>query len=399
MNILLITQYFWPENFRINDIAQGLKEMGNEVTIFTGLPNYPKGNFFKNYSLIGPYSEYYNNLKVIRSPLLPRKNGTSFNLMLNYFSFAFFSSLRVLTLKNKYDVIFVFQPSPLTVVIPAIFTKYRFKIPIVLWAQDLWPQSVIDAGGISNRSILWILNRFSLLVYKKSDLILVQSKGFVEPMKKQGADDKKIHFLPNTIEDYFRIKSKSKKHSKFFTITYAGNIGAAQDLTTLVKAIKVLKHNKINIKIQLIGDGRERLNLEKLIKNERVKDYFKFIGQIPAKDVPKFYNESDALFLSLSNKPTFKTVIPSKLQSYLASGKPILGAISGSGKKIIEESKSGMCVDAGDYVGLSKKINIMINLSSNELNKMGKSGRDYFERNFSRNVILTELEKMLKKVL
>jgi len=376
----------------------GLKEKGYDITVLTGIPNYPVGKFFPNYSILGPNKESFNNVEILRVPLWPRRSGNGPNLFLNYISFAFFSSLRILWLNNKYDLIFTYQPSPITVAIPSYLAKIKFKIPVVFWCQDLWPHSVIDAGKIDNQKIISILNKFSKWVYTISDRILVQSKGFIDPILKQGGDLKKIKYVPNTIEEHFRVKSTNFKDSSVFTITFAGNIGKAQNLETLVKAIKILKDKNIPILVQILGDGREKQKILDLINELDVKSYFNFVGQIPSDEVPSYYQKSDALFVSLLRKPTFETVIPNKVQSYLASGKPIIGCLSGEGKKIIEESKGGICVEAGEYKKLAAVLISFTKLSSDELIEMGANSKKYFDSNFSRSKILNDLSEIFNEV-
>ena len=396
--ILLISQYFHPENFRINDIALGLKEKGYDVTVLTGIPNYPAGKFFPNYSIFGPSKDCFNNMVIYRVPLWPRRSGSGLNLFLNYISFAFFSSLRILRLKNNYDLIFTYQPSPITVAIPSYIAKLKFKIPIIFWCQDLWPHSVVDAGKMDNPKVISILNKFSKWVYRISDRILVQSKGFIDPILKQGGDLKKIKYVPNTIEEHFGVESINLKASSVFTITFAGNIGKAQNLETLVKAINIVKEENIPFLAQILGDGREKQKILDLINELNVSDYFNFVGQIPSSEVPSYYQKSDALFVSLLRKPTFETVIPNKVQSYLASGKPIIGCLSGEGKKVIEESKGGICVEAGEYKNLAEVLISFTKLSSDELMEMGANSKRYFDCNFSRSKILNDLSEIFNEV-
>ncbi len=398
MRVLLISQYFWPENFRINDIALGLTSKGYSVTVLTGIPNYPSGKFFRNYSIFNPKKELIKGIKIHRVPIWPRRSGSGINLILNYLSFAISASLRIIKLKNNYDLIFTYQPSPITVAIPSYFAKRKFKIPIVFWCQDLWPHSVIDAGKMNNTKVITILNKFSKWVYKISDRILVQSKGFIDPILKQGGDLNKIKYVPNTIEEHFSVKSINLKRSSIFTITFAGNIGKAQNLETLVKAIKIVKEKNIPFLVQILGDGREKQKILDLINEVNVRDYFNFVGQIPSNEVPNYYQKSDALFVSLLRRPTFETVIPNKVQSYLASGKPIIGCLSGEGKKVIEESKGGICVEAGEYKKLAEVLISFTKFSSDELMKMGANSKKYFDSNFSREKILNDLSGIFNEV-
>ena len=158
MRILIVTQYFWPENFKINDIALGLKGKGHEVEIITGKPNYPSGHFNAGYTFWNKRYELWNGIRINRSAVIPRGKGKGMQLLLNYISFAVFGSFRILFIHNKFDKIIVFEPSPITVGIPAIIAKYKFKAPIYFWVQDLWPASISAASTINNKYIINFFN-------------------------------------------------------------------------------------------------------------------------------------------------------------------------------------------------------------------------------------------------
>ena len=212
MKILIISQYFYPENFKINDIVLGLKSRGHNVSVLTGKPNYPNGRFFDNYSFAKKNFELWNDIKIYRSPVIPRGNGSGLNLLINYISFALFASLRLISIREKFDKIFVYQPSPITVGLPAICAKIYFKAPIFFWVQDLWPESISAAGGVKNKLVISSADYLTRLIYKKCKKILVQSKGFIPFLINQNVLRKKISYLPNTTESFYKPLKSNKFH-------------------------------------------------------------------------------------------------------------------------------------------------------------------------------------------
>ena len=401
MKVLLITQYYWPENFIINKISLGLNKLDHEVSVLTGLPNYPNGSLFKGYSFFNSLNDEYSGIQIYRSPMITRQKGKGFNLFLNYISFAISSSLRLLFIKEKFDIIFVYQPSPLTVAIPAFLQK-KYKIPIVFWCQDLWPESVQDAGGLNNFFVLKLLMKFSKWVYNISNLVLVQSEAFIKPIINQGCEPEKIKYLPNTVDsEYFNYKKKDfkKLNNDTFRIVYAGNIGKAQNLEILVNAVKDVISKINNLEVIIIGDGRESNTIKELVKEEGLSNIFKFTGQIDSKEVIPYYESSDALFVSLASRDAFKIVIPSKVQAYMAVGKPIIASIDGEGKRIIELSNAGLCSSAGNYSALAKNILKLVKMSCEERSNLGENGRLFFMKNFHSDIIIKKIQENFKHAL
>ena len=214
MKILIVSHYFWPENFRINSIAEGLNKKGHDITVLTGIPNYPSGSFFNGYNLFSTKNEYYNNIKILRATVIPRKNGNKFWLILNYISFVVFGTIKILFLRNSsFDKILIYQAGPMTTAIPAYFAKKKFNAKMHLWLQDLWPHSLQAVAGISNKYLLKKITNFCLWVYNQSDKVIVQSEGFIKPVIEQGCSKNKLIFIPNTIEDVFQNEYKKSKSS------------------------------------------------------------------------------------------------------------------------------------------------------------------------------------------
>jgi glycosyltransferase involved in cell wall biosynthesis len=392
-SILVISQYFWPEKFHINNVCEELKHIGHRVQILTGKPNYPFGKIFKGYKKEGNYIEKYKNIDVFRVPLQPRKKSTSFDLLRNYLSFIINASYYGLKFKfAKFDTILFFGTSPITSAIPAIFFKLLYKKKLILWVQDLWPQSLMSTGHIKNQIILKFVNYIVKFIYYFSDKILIQSILFEKYISKQ-TNKKKLLYLPNS----FKIP-KSKLKLKFnheellkknFCITFAWNIGKAQDLNTLIMVAKNLQKIK-KLKIIIIGDGSDKQKLKKIVALNKIKNVY-FLGSYNQDYVYEIYKKSSSLYVSLKNDKTLNLTIPYKLQSYLSAGKIVIGAVSGITKKIITNNKLGFCCKNNNLKRLEHIILKVYNLSNKEKKIIEKNSYNYFKKNF-------ELKNTVKKL-
>lgn len=403
MKILIISQYFWPENFKINDLCLGLKEKGHHIEVLTGLPNYPKGRFFEGYSFSDNKDEIWNGIHIHRSKLLPRGSG-SLKLMVNYFSFAFFASLKSWSIKNTFDCILVYEPSPITVGIPAIVAGKKFKIPYYFWVQDLWPESLTAAGGIQNKFVLKFFDKITKLIYKKAEKVLVQSRGFKDYIINQGIDEKKIIFYPNSTENFYQPlpseQSFKDKMPEGFCIMFAGNLGEAQSLFTILKAAVLVKNKGYDkIKWVFIGDGRQKEQLKKYVSQNGLEKEVFFLGSYPGTDMPKFFSCSNALISTLKKDKIFSLTIPSKIQSYLACGRPILASLDGEGAEIINKAQAGYSSPAEDEVSLAENAIRLFNDSEEDRKLMGKNGLSYFNQEFERNMLLDKLINILDNKL
>ena len=270
LKILIISQYFYPENFKINDVALTLKEKGYEVEVLTGIPNYPSGNLYDGFKFWSKNDSFFKGIKVYRAKLIPRKRGGSLMISLNYLSFVFFGFFKLMTINKKFDKIITFAPSPITVGILGSIASIKYNAKSLLWVQDLWPESVKIAGGVKNPLILYFLDSLTRAIYKFTDLILVQSEFFEEYLINQRVSKNKIKYLPNYAEDFYKIVEPEKMIKKSFgdgfAIMFAGNIGEAQNLNVLVDAANILKDDQINVKFILIGEGRYKDLLKQYIE-------------------------------------------------------------------------------------------------------------------------------------
>lgn len=398
MKILIVTQYFWPENFRINDLALALTERGHEVEVLTGKPNYPQGKFYDNYSFFSKGSEIWNGIKIHRAALIPRGNSGGLRLMLNYLSFAFFSVVKGFSIAGDFDKILVYEPSPITVGIPAIFMKYRKKANIYFWVQDLWPQSVSAAGGITNKYVISLLERITRWIYRNSDKILIQSEAFRDIINKQGVANNSIIFYPNSVESIFKVESPKLEFisllPKGFTIMFAGNIGDAQDFETIIEAAKIVASVNPEIKWIILGDGRKKNYVKEKIKEFGLEDNLFLLGSFPVWEMPYFYACANCLLVSLKRDYIFSLTIPSKIQSYLACGKPILASLDGEGGRVITDAKAGLVVEAESPAELAARAIDFYNMSKMDIEQMGINARNYFDVNFERELLVDLLEQI-----
>jgi glycosyltransferase involved in cell wall biosynthesis len=401
MRILILTQYFWPENFRINDLALALKERGHNVSVLTGKPNYPSGKFTKSYTFLNKGKECWNDIEVYRSPIIPRGKGNGPQLFVNYISFAIFASIKLLFVRNKFDKIFVYEPSPVTVGIPAIFAKYKFNAPVYFWVQDLWPESISAAGGVKNKTVLALLNWLTKFIYQHSHKILIQSKAFLPYILNQNVDKSKLVYYPNSTEKYYKELSPDESLLKILPsgikLIFAGNIGESQSFETLLNAAKILKNEDVQVHWLILGDGRMREFVNQKIKELNLQDTFHLLGEYPSTDMPKYFSCADALIVSLKKNSIFAHTIPSKIQSYLACGKPILTSLDGEGSRIIEEAQAGFTSPSEDPISLAATVKKFLALNREEQKTLGKNARIYFNNEFERELLVDKLEEIFKK--
>jgi len=403
MRILIVSQYFWPENFRVNDLSTGLVQRGHQVTILTGIPNYPDGKFYSGYNFLKNTRQNYCEAQVIRVPLIPRGKGGNLNLILNYLSFVIFGTLLVpFVCRQKYDVIFVYGISPILMAIPAIFLKKIRKVPVVLYVLDLWPESIAAVGAIKSPFFLSIVKRIVHFIYKHCDQILVSSPGFVERIKEMSIEESKINYWPQWAEDNYKIvvvkenSVESREMPSGFRIMFAGNIGAAQGFKTIIEAADKLK-NHLNIHWIIIGDGRMKPWVENQVRLRKLENTVHLLGKRPVETMSSYFALADVLLVSLKKDSIFTLTLPAKIQSYMACGRPILACLDGEGARVIQESGAGVTCTADDHELLAGSALKMSNLTDVERKGMGLRGRAYFEKHFTRDILLSQFEKWIGK--
>jgi glycosyltransferase involved in cell wall biosynthesis len=403
MRILIVTQYFWPEQFRVNDLAQGLQTRGHEVTVLTGMPNYPFGRIYDGYSPFSPREELYGAVRVKRTPLVPRLASRGWQLALNYASFALSASISALTrIGERPDVVLAFQPSPITVALPAIAVKRARGSPVMLWVQDLWPENLSATGAVKSPRILALVATLVRFIYRHCDLILVQSAGFIPRVAAMGAPAKKIVYFPNWAESLYRplaLPADAPERAlvpEGFRVMFAGNIGAAQSFETILGAAEILR-NEPHIRWVVIGDGHLRGWVEDEVRRRGLEKSVVLLGRHPVESMPRFFALADVLLVTLRDDPVFALTIPSKVQSYQACGRPIVAALGGEGARVIDEARCGVTAPPDDPAALAEAVLALFRMPPAAREAMGARGREYFIEHFEREKLLDQLEDCMRE--
>ena len=400
--ILFISQYFWPENFRVNELVLELKRRGYEICVLTGTPNYPLGKVYPDYLANKSKYKNYHGIKIHRVFQLQRNNN-KFSLILNYLSFAISASIFCLLniRKLKFDLIVGIQLSPILSMIPAIILKKTKSIPLYIWVLDIWPDSLI-ATGVKSKFILNSLEKICVRIYSAANILFLSSHSFKDKLQEMGINKPKLVYFPQWIEsDYLdeineyspeaiEVKKIMAPWKDKIIFTFTGNIGDAQDFPNLIKSLQETS-NLDKIIVLIIGEGRYKSELIKNIQTKGLGETVFCLGQFSAKFIPFFYHYSDFLILPLKNIPVFSLTLPGKMQSYMSSGRPIIGMASGEVAKVINESKCGFVVPSGDTQGLSKIINECCVLDPRLSIKLGANGKSYALENFHLKSILDNL--------
>lgn len=397
--VLILTYYFDPEIFRINDVAYDLASRGHDVTVITGIPNYPSGKFFDGYGLFSKRREFKNGVRIIRLPLIPRGNAHIFNLVFNYLSFLLSSCFFVFfhSFFHRYDCVFVHGCSPVFVAIPGILVKKIQKIPLFFWVLDLWPESMYGSTGYSNKRVINTVNNVVKWIYDKCDRILISSKGFSKSICEKGDFINKIDYLPNWAEYCFEEPEifPIEKLPDGFKIAYAGNIGIGQNFDLVFKAIELTKN--LPISWIFIGDGQYRLTLQNLSKKKKL-NRVSFVGRKAIETIYSYLSQCNVALITLNKGEIYSLTVPAKLQVYMACSIPVLGVIDGEAAKMIKNSKCGFSSSTSDSHALVENIKKIFSMNRDELITMGASGHNYYLKYFKREDILNKINGIICSV-
>ncbi|HEX8674926.1 MAG TPA: glycosyltransferase family 4 protein [Longimicrobium sp.] len=403
LRILVLSQYFWPEDFRINDLALALKERGHHVEVLTGIPNYPEGRTYEGYSPFRPRQEEYHGIPVRRVPLLPRGGAGGVRLALNYASFALTASLLApLVARRRYDVILVYEVSPITVGIPALVLKRLTGAALLFWVLDLWPEVLQGTGAVSSESVLGAVRRLARRIYRGSDRILVSSKGFLRPVAELADGDARVRYFPQSAESFYRPVAPEETEGvpplpAGFRVMVAGNIGASQDFPTILAAAELLRDRR-DVYWIVVGDGRMREWVEREVRERGLGAVVHLLGRHPAERMPHFFAHADVLLASLKRAPVYAYTLPAKVPSYLASARPLIAAMDGEGARVVSDARAGLSCPAEDPRALADAVLALRALSPEERAAMGARGRDYFLEHFERERLTTRLEGWMREV-
>ncbi len=393
-HILVVSQYFYPEQFRINDICTEWVKRGYKVTVLTGIPNYPRGTYFDGYDLTHKRTEEWNGIKIIRIPLIARGQN-SIGMTANYLSFVVSGFIWKSLTKIKADYVFTFEVSPMTQALIGVWYAKKNHIPHYLYVQDLWPENVETVTGIRSPFIIKPIGKMVDYIYKNSNQIFATSPSFVNAICKRGISRDKVHYWPQYAEEFYRPVDRKKideiPNDNSFKIIFTGNIGTAQGLDILPKTAEILKNE--NIKFVIVGDGRYLEEFCQSIKKHDVQSKFILIPRQSTERIPELLAACDAAFLSFKNEKLWEMTIPAKLQSYMACGMPIIAAAQGETKRIIEEAECGVCCEIGDAQKLSTAIK---NMKRKELSVLRENSRIYFEKSFDKKFLMDQIDIFFK---
>lgn len=404
LNVLILTQYFWPETFRINEVALSLRDAGADVTVLTGKPNYPDGAIFDGYRAAGTKREDYHGIPVYRVPMLPRGQRSALGLALNYLSFAASGSVfgPWLLRGKRIDAILVYGISPILQGIAAIAVKLFKRAPVALWVQDLWPQSLEATGYVKDRRVLKAVEWVVRGIYRYSDMLLVQSPAFTDAVAKL-ASREKIRYQPNPGELALDSPARPAGGSPVpfrrdcFNVVFAGNLGTAQSVETIVAAAARLADDP-RIRFVLVGSGSRVDWIREEVARLGLGNV-ELPGRFPPEAMPAILQGASVLLVTLAREDIFRLTLPSKVQAYLAAGKPILAAVDGEGARIVAESGAGLAVPAEDPAALAEAIVRMAALPAADLERMGRSGRAYYDAHFAPDLLARQLIQLLEEAV
>jgi len=395
--VLIFTNHFYPEYFKINDVVDWFCSENITTTVVTSNPNYPKGKIFKGFSIFGS-KKTHKSASVYRLPVIPRGGGNKFILSLNYLSY-FFSlflfTLWLIIIHKKYDTLLIHHTSPPLLFLPALIYKKVKGAKVILWDLDMWPHTLSSVGIINSKGLINFLEDLFKWFYNKFDYILLGSESFKEFAQKR-VNLKKTLYFPNWADLVFESQKPIERifdPTKKMIISYTGNIGQAQDLESLLKAVKLTKNN--NYEIKLIGDGRAKESLKSIVLAEGLNDQIKFYDSVNSQNLLGFFRESDFLYLSLNSSPLFSKTVPAKFQTYLSSGVPIIGLISGETNSLIKDNNLGFATNAGDSIALAKIFNSLSNIDDPQYQKMKSNCKDLYESRFLSSLRKQELLNLL----
>ena len=392
MRILVICQYYYPEQFRINDICESLVHRGHNVTVLTGLPNYPMGIIPDEYKHGKKRHENINGVEVIRCFEIGRKKGFV-KMALNYISYMCSATVKALILKNDYDVVLINQLSPVLMAVPGLVFARKNKLKTLLYSLDIWPES-LTAYNIDNNSIIYkVMLKLSRGIYKRADMLAASSYRFGKYFEEIIGIEKEVKYIPQYAEDIFSDIKAGGRDEKC-NLLFAGNIGAVQSVETIVEAAQILK-DEPDILFHIVGDG---CRYEECMKKAEGLNNIIFYGRHSLDEMKEFYDKADAMLITLNRDKLLSYTLPGKMQTYMAAGKPIIGAIDGETKRVIEEAKCGYCVHSGDSAGLAETIRTF-NKNRGLWKRFGINALEYYERNFRKEVFISKLEQNLNELL
>ncbi len=398
--ILVVTQHFWPENFRINDIVEGFLQDGIAVDVLCGLPNYPKGEWFPGYSAAGPFEEEWHGARLYRCKEVPRRGNTSVNIFLNYVSWPWYAAHALHRLPGGYDAVFCFNTSPVLMCWPAIRYAKKHHIPFTNYVLDIWPENLYSVLNVKNKALRAIAQGVSDALYKKADRLIAMSEPLQQRLcQRTGMPPQKIAVIPQYCEDFYAVpQPDAALQAQFggrFNLVFTGTFTPAQSLETVIMAVQDARSRGADmLHLLLVGDGMSRAALEAKVKELHAEDAVTFYGSVPATDIPKFTALADALIVCLSDSPDLGLTVPAKVASYMAAGKPVLASMDGAGNAAVAAA-GGLSSPACDAAALTDNLLALTRMDAAQRAAMGQSAKEYYLAHYRRSELLRKLEHFI----
>lgn len=395
--ILVVSQHFWPEPFRINDIVEGFVEDGLEVDVLCGLPNYPRGEWFSGYGYTGPRRENYKGARVFRAGEIPRKGNSGAMIFLNYVSWPFFALFNLWRLKGPYDAVLCYNTSPVLMNFPAIVYAKLHRIPFTSYVLDIWPENLYSVLPVQNGFLRRIASAVSDWHYKRADRLIAMSLSLKKRlMERTGKDADRVAVIPQHCEDFYAVpqpdKELAERYAGRFNLVFTGNFSPAQSLETVIRAVCIARQQGLaNLRLLLVGDGMSRPALEKLVQEEGAEDFVTFYGSVPPTRIPEFCALASGLVCPLSDSPDLGMTVPAKLASYMASGRPVLASITGEGAKAVENAQCGYASPACNAEALAENIVRLCHVPEEERRQMGENAHRWYREHYRRDRLLEQL--------
>lgn len=398
--ILVVTQHFWPENFRINDIVEGFLQDGIAVDVLCGLPNYPKGEWFPGYSAAGPFEEEWHGARLYRCKEVPRRGNTSVNIFLNYVSWPWYAAHALHRLPGGYDAVFCFNTSPVLMCWPAIRYAKKHHISFTNYVLDIWPENLYSVLNVKNKALRAIAQGVSDALYKKADRLIAMSEPLQQRLcQRTGMPPQKVAVIPQYCEDFYAVpQPDAALQAQFggrFNLVFTGTFTPAQSLETVITAVQDARSRGADmLHLLLVGDGMSRAALEAKVKELHAEDAVTFYGSVPATDIPKFTALADALIVCLSDSPDLGLTVPAKVASYMAAGKPVLASMDGAGNAAVAAA-GGLSSPACDAAALADNLLALTRMDAAQRAAMGQSAKEYYLAHYRRSELLRKLEHFI----
>ncbi len=404
MHILVESQFFYPEQMRINDICVALVERGHTVTVVTSIPNYPQGKYYPGYGLFKRRKETHEGMTIHHLPVIPRGKGF-IGLTLNYISFVVSGWLFAQFTKIKPDLVFMNMSSPMTQSLVGAWIAKRRRVPSIIYILDLWPDSFEVVTGISSPILLKPLGKMVDNIYRRVDRVLTSSKSFIDSIRARGVQKSKLEFWPQYAEAFYKpvrnpasTENLSIPSDQRLKIIFTGNVGLAQGLDLLIPTAQGLRDRGIEVCFVIVGDGSYKTELMQQVEESALQRYFHFIDRQPATVIPFLLSQADVGLVMLKKSEIFSKTIPAKVQSYMACALPIIVSADGEVQEVVLEANAGFVAPAEDATALTEAIATYASLSSGERTMMGEAALSYSHRMFNKENLIDRLEHIMQEL-